>query len=247
MSKDPATASIRYHLRPAPLGKLKAEKKLIPISATRGRVSTAQLAEEIINLGTTVRPADVAAVLLTLGEAVKARCARGESVTLPGFGIVSPHIGGYTNQAGEWEKGPDVYLSMRFDSAMLKSFKGDARLMKVAAPKFHPTISRYLGGDLPNQSEELLQIGGHGQILGKHLKFDHTQEDEGLFIHPENQPDAGIRITEIANHTSTRIIFGLPKTLKAGEKYAFKLFARTRGTQDLRSSGDSPVLIATVS
>ena len=39
--------------------------------------------------------------------------------------------------------------------------------------------------------------------------------------------------------------FGLPKTLKAGEKYAFKFFARTRGTQDLRSSGDSPILTAT--
>lgn len=245
MSKDPVTSSIRYHLRPAPLGKLKAEKKLIPISATRGRVSTAQLAEEIINLGTTVRPADVTAVLLALGDAVKARCAKGEAVTLPGFGIVSPHIGGYTNQAGEWEKGPDIYLSMRFDSSMLKTFKGDARLMRTPAPKFHPSFTRYLGGILPTQTEELLQPGGHGTLLGKHLKFDHAQEDEGLFIHPETQPDVLIRITEIANHTTTRIIFRIPSTLDLGKKYAFKLFARTRGTNDLRSSGDSPILTAT--
>ncbi len=76
--------AIKYQLRPD-LTKEHREKGIMIVrGSTALRVDQEVLIEEIIRQGTTVRRADVEAVLSNLGAALVALCSRGESVTVPG-------------------------------------------------------------------------------------------------------------------------------------------------------------------
>ena len=223
---------IKYHLKDSPLPGLAGKIKLVQ-SATTMRYSREQLAQEIVRQGTTVREADVAAVLANLGIAVAALCANGISVSIDNLGTFIPRVTGSADEKGNWIKPPKARITVRPAPGLDRSFQKLAQLKAVPTPKIRPIIAEVSETEVPPGTLILL--------TGSYLRFHRENLDEGVFLVPESGPE--IRLIEYATNRYSEIAARVPQETPPG---LYQLVARMRRPRCLRltsSDGTTTLLV----
>jgi len=227
--------AIQYQVRSALTTEQKNAGLKIPMASTRGRLTETDLAREIIRQGTTVREADVLAVLKNISNAVAARCKNGESVTIPSLGIITPRIGGVMDKDGKWIDGPYVYLGMKFETALAEDIQLNATIEQISVKKNMPQILRFF--DAASATENTTAtMDSAAEINGLNLRFNPTKSDEGLWLAPVNPELPAVKVGAFLQNSPSRVIFTVPAGLQIGTLYKPLLRARAPGCKLLRES-----------
>ena len=237
---DSKSASVKCQLREATLAHMQDRQQLVPMSSHRGRISTDGLVEQILNQGSTVRGADVKAVLDNLGKAIFAVCSRGEAVSIPELGIITPRVGGVANRDGTWVSGPYVYLNMRFENSLSAAIQDKAQIEIVEATTVMPSITTVVDVASGTRNESLTS-GSLGSIKGKNLRFDATKSDEGLYLIPAAGGEA-VKVALFERNSPVKLTFQWPSGLISETQYKVQVRARIGSSKTLRESAIGAIL-----
>lgn len=208
--------AVRYRLQACNLPKV-AEKGIKQVqSRTALKIGQEELVREIIRQGSTVGAADVAAVLVNIGTAVAALCARGAAVSIPKLGTFTPRAGGSQDSSGKWIREPNAYLTVRIDPGLKKEFASLLQMEpeppRAPAPEIRSLIS---GEGFP----EGIVRPGQGLVLkGKYLKFDMKNDEEGVFF-VQKQGGKEVRTKEVVRSCYSEVAITVPRELLPGTEY----------------------------
>ncbi|NJO88206.1 MAG: DUF4469 domain-containing protein [Chloroflexia bacterium] len=118
-----------------------------------------------------------------------------------------------------------VRLSKRY-----KEIAANVKTEKVEAIKNVPLLIdfRDISSDTVN---ETLTPGGVGHLLGSRLKYDETDENQGIYFVATNS--TATRVGKIITMKPSEIIFFIPQELAAGE-YTLEVHAIPKGNQEIK-------------
>ena len=176
--------------------------------------------DEIIDLmmqkGSTLTRADVAAVLQIYGEVVSTIIKDGSSVNTPLMNT-SLSISGVFNGANDVfdKKRHTVNLNITAGTA-LKAALGKIKCEKTGTVSTDPYINE-VKDIVSGTINTTLTKGGVVQITGSKLKFDQKDTAQGIFFVPET--GAPVRATVIAENKPARLMAIIPADLAAGTYY----------------------------
>jgi hypothetical protein len=196
---------------------------------TAGSVGLEEIADRIVDQGTTVRRADVLAVLENAINVCDTVLLDGMRVQFGGLVDLFPKIKGNFN-------GPtDVYdpARHRVDVAAMpgnrvrRYFRENATVERGEARKPVPGLMAY--SQIPaGETPDIITPGAIGTIHGKRLAFNPTIPEEGIFLVPwAAGPE--IRISNIQKNMPSQLTFLVP-SLVSTNKYFMEI--RTRYTEE---------------
>lgn len=102
----------------------------------------------------------------------------------------------------------------------LSALGKEIKVQKVKPSRPNPWISSVRG--FTQLGNGKVAAGRPAEIRGKHLKFDESHPEQGLFLIGVGHPD--IRITEVHVNLSTRLLFQVPADVPEG---SYQLMIRT--------------------
>ena len=176
--------------------------------------------DEIIDLmmqkGSTLTRADVAAVLQIYGEVCASVIADGCALNTPLMNT-SLSISGVFNGANDAfdKKRHAVNLNITAGTA-LKAALGKVKCEKTGTTSTDPYINE-VKDVVSGKVNEVLTKGGVVQITGSRLKFDAKDAAQGIFFIPET--GAPVRAAVIAENKPARLMAIIPADLAAGTYY----------------------------
>lgn len=194
------------------------------------------LAAEIVRQGTTVRSADVRAVLDNLGIAVAALLTDGKRVEIDGLGYISLAARGVTEQEGTAINGDAITVvpKFRFYRDLCTKVNAQTPLSVVAytAAKPEPAECKDAATGLVNQS---LTPGGMAGLSGYNLQVNVTKSDEGVwFMPPEGSADVAMKVAGFLDNKPARLTFLVPTELTPGTAYYVEVRNRQRRCRKLQ-------------
>ena len=176
--------------------------------------------EEIIDLmmdkGSTLTRADVAAVLQVYGEVCSSIVADGAALNTP-LVNTSMSITGVFNGANDSfdRKRHTVNLNMTAGT-LLRDAAAKVKCEKTEGASTDPYITE-VTDIVSGKVNEVLSKGGVVQLVGSRLKFDAKDAAQGIFFVPET--GEAVRATVIAENKPARLMAIIPAGLKAGTYY----------------------------
>ena len=176
--------------------------------------------DEIIDLmmekGTTLTRADVAATLQVYGEVVSAIIKDGSAVNTPLMNT-SMSISGVFDGANDSfdKKRHTVNLNMTAGT-LLRDAVTKVKCEKTEAAGTDPYITE-VTDIVSGKTNEVLTKGGVVQITGSRLKFDAKDASQGIFFVPETGNP--VRASVIAENKPARLMAIIPADLAAGTYY----------------------------
>ncbi|OHB59013.1 MAG: hypothetical protein A2Y07_08785 [Planctomycetes bacterium GWF2_50_10] len=224
--------AIKYTLCKSPLAG--SENRWSASIHTAGSAGLDDVVDRIVAQGTTVRRADVLAVLENTLTAVDSMLLDGMRVQLGGIVDLFPRI------KGTFDGPTDAYDPTRhkLDIAAMagrrlrSSFQTSAAASKRAAVTLSPSLAAFSQTPAPQQSGIVIP-GSIAVINGFRLKFDSAKADEGIFFCPLDGSDP-IKASSIQKNTPKELIFLVP-ALATGKDYHLEIRARIRGGSQLRT------------
>jgi hypothetical protein len=203
------------------------------IVKTTGSAGLDEITDRIVSQGTTVRRADVLAVLENTLTACDSMLQDGMRVQLGGLVDLFPKISGTFDGACDTYDPArhQVDIAAMAGKRLRNSFRSNAAIAKSAASKLAPSPAMFSQTPAPQQSSQIV-AGSIGTIDGWHLKFNPSQIDEGIyFVRMADSVD--FKIEAINSNTPKKLVFLTP-TLPAGS-YKIEVRCRIRGGKELRS------------
>lgn len=176
--------------------------------------------DEIIGLmmqkGSTLTRADVAATLQVYGEVCAALIADGSAVNTPLMNT-SLSISGVFNGATDTfdKKRHSVNLNLTA-GPLLKEAASKIKCEKTEAADTNPYITE-VSDIVTGTVNTTLTKGGVVQLVGSRLKFDAKDAAQGIFFVPET--GEAVRAAVIAENKPARLMAIIPAGLKAGTYY----------------------------
>lgn len=176
--------------------------------------------DEIIDLmmekGTTLTRADVAATLQVYGEVVSAIIKDGSAVNTPLMNT-SMSISGVFNGANDAfdKKRHTVNLNITA-GILLRSVLPKIKCEKTEGASTDPYITE-VKDVVSGKTNDILTKGGVVQLVGARLKFDAKDAAQGIFFVPET--GAAVRAAVIAENKPARLMAIIPADLTAGTYY----------------------------
>ena len=176
--------------------------------------------DEIIDLmmekGTTLTRADVAATLQVYGEVVSAIIKDGSAVNTPLMNT-SMSISGVFNGANDAfdKKRHTVNLNITA-GILLRSVLPKIKCEKTEGASTDPYITE-VTDIVTGTANTTLTKGGVVQLVGARLKFDAKDAAQGIFFVPET--GAAVRAAVIAENKPARLMAIIPADLTAGTYY----------------------------
>ena len=176
--------------------------------------------DEIIDLmmdkGTTITRADVAATLQVYGEVCASLIKDGSALNTPLFNTALT-IAGVFNGANDAfdKKRHTVNLNMTAGT-LLRDAVTKVKCEKTEAAGTDPYITE-VADIVSGKTNEVLTKGGIVQITGSRLKFDAKDASQGIFFVPETGNP--VRASVIAENKPARLMAIIPAGLKAGTYY----------------------------
>lgn len=232
--------AVKYRLQACNLPSA-AEKGIKQVqSRTALKIGQEELVREIIRQGSTVGAADVAAVLVNIGTAVAALCARGAAVSIPRLGTFTPRAAGSQDSSGKWIREPNGYLTVRIDPGLKKEFASLLQMEPEPARTPAPEIRSLISGD--GLAEGLVRPGQGLIIRGKYLKFNRKNEEEGVFF-VQKQGGKEVRAKEIVRSCYSEIAVTVPRGLLPGTEHLLFVRARLPRRQKLSASAGVSVTV----
>ena len=176
--------------------------------------------DEIIDLmmdkGTTITRADVAATLQVYGEVCASLIKDGSALNTPLFNTALT-IAGVFNGANDAfdKKRHTVNLNMTAGT-LLRDAVTKVKCEKTEAAGTDPYITE-VTDIVSGKTNEVLTKGGIVQITGSRLKFDAKDASQGIFFVPETGNP--VRASVIAENKPARLMAIIPADLAAGTYY----------------------------
>ncbi|UTC68125.1 MULTISPECIES: DNA-binding domain-containing protein [unclassified Treponema] len=176
--------------------------------------------DEIIDLmmdkGTTLTRADIAATLQVYGEVCAALIADGSAVNTPLMNTSLSISGTFNGAADSFDKKRHtVHLNLSAGT-LLKEAVGKIKCEKVEAADTNPYITE-VTDIVSGKVNEVLTAGGVVQLVGSRLKFDPKDTAQGIFFVPET--GEAVRAAVIAENKPARLMAIIPADLPAGSWY----------------------------
>ena len=176
--------------------------------------------DEIIDLmmdkGTTITRADVAATLQVYGEVVSTIIKDGSAVNTPLFNTALSISGVFNGAADSFDKKRHTVNLNLSAGTLLREAAAKVKCEKTEGASTDPYITEVT--DIVSGSvNTTLTKGGVVQLVGARLKFDATDASQGIFFVAET--GAPVRADVIAENKPARLMAIIPADLKAGTYY----------------------------
>ena len=176
--------------------------------------------DEIIDLmmekGTTLTRADVAATLQVYGEVVSAIIKDGSAVNTPLMNTSMSISGVFNGAADAFDKKRHTINLNLSAGTLLRDAVTKVKCEKTEAAGTDPYITE-VTDIVSGKTNEVLTKGGIVQITGSRLKFDAKDASQGIFFVPETGNP--VRDSVIAENKPARLMAIIPADLAAGTYY----------------------------
>ena len=176
--------------------------------------------DEIIDLmmekGTTLTRADVAATLQVYGEVVSAIIKDGSAVNTPLMNTSMSISGVFDGANDSFDKKRHTINLNLTAGTLLRDAVIKVKCEKTESAGTDPYITE-VTDVVSGKVNEVLTKGGVVQLVGSRLKFDAKDAAQGIFFVPET--GEAVRATVIAENKPARLMAIIPAGLKAGTYY----------------------------
>lgn len=176
--------------------------------------------DEIIDLmmekGSTLTRADVAATLQVYGEVVSAIIKDGSAVNTPLMNTSMSISGVFNGAADAFDKKRHTINLNLTAGTLLRDAVTKVKCEKTESAGTDPYITE-VTDIVSGKVNEVLSKGGVVQLVGSRLKFDAKDAAQGIFFVPET--GEAVRATVIAENKPARLMAIIPAGLKAGTYY----------------------------
>jgi hypothetical protein len=176
--------------------------------------SNEEIAELMLKRGSTLTKADILATLEVYRQVIVDLVEDGAAVNTPLFHIV-PSISGTFNGTGDSFDPARHHINVNLNAgtALREAAKRiKTRKVDVADPVPHIAEVKDI---VSGSTNHLLTSGGVIQLRGGRLKIVETQENNGIFLLPENGNE--VKLTVIAENKPARLMAMLPADLPQGD------------------------------
>ena len=192
-----------------------------------------EIIDAMMQKGSTLTRADVAAVLQVYGEVCASLIKDGSAVNTPLMNTAMS-ISGVFNGANDSfdKKRHTVNLNITAGTA-LKAALGKIKCEKTGTVSTDPYINE-VKDVVSGTINTTLTKGGVVQITGSKLKFDQKDTAQGIFFVPET--GAPVRATVIAENKPARLMAIIPADLAAGTYYIEVRTKYTVGGKPLKTA-----------
>lgn len=196
-----------------------------------GNIDDEEIIRRIVERGTTVAEADVAAVLRLQYDVVMDAVKEGYKVNsdLGNFdagikGVFDSEDEGFSPAAHRIVPRVSPSARMRRDIGDGISVQKEKRILPMPIPY---QVLDVASGDVNN----LITPGSMAVLLGHRLKFNPDAPEEGIFLQAEDGSES--RMVEVGINKPGRQVFNLPDDLQPGD-YTLVVRASWRGSKDVR-------------
>ena len=176
--------------------------------------------DEIIDLmmdkGTTLTRADVAATLQVYGEVVSAIIKDGSAVNTPLMNTSMSISGVFDGANDSFDKKRHTVNLNITAGTLLRDAVTKVKCEKTEGVSTDPYITE-VTDIVSGKTNEVLTKGGIVQITGSRLKFDAKDASQGIFFVPETGNP--VRASVIAENKPARLMAIIPADLAAGTYY----------------------------
>ena len=176
--------------------------------------------DEIIDLmmdkGTTITRADVAATLQVYGEVCASLVKDGSAVNTPLMNTALSISGVFNGAADAFDKKRHTINLNLTAGTLLRDAVTKVKCEKTESAGTDPYITE-VTDIVSGKVNEVLTKGGVVQLVGSRLKFDAKDAAQGIFFVPET--GEAVRATVIAENKPARLMAIIPAGLKAGTYY----------------------------
>ena len=176
--------------------------------------------DEIIDLmmdkGTTITRADVAATLQVYGEVCASLIKDGSALNTPLFNTALTIAGVFNGANDAFDKKRHTVNLNITAGTLLRDAVTKVKCEKTEAAGTDPYITE-VADIVSGKTNEVLTKGGIVQITGSRLKFDAKDASQGIFFVPETGNP--VRASVIAENKPARLMAIIPADLAAGTYY----------------------------
>ena len=176
--------------------------------------------DEIIDLmmdkGTTITRADVAATLQVYGEVCASLIKDGSALNTPLFNTALTIAGVFNGANDAFDKKRHMVNLNMTAGTLLRDAVTKVKCEKTEAAGTDPYITE-VADIVSGKTNEVLTKGGIVQITGSRLKFDAKDASQGIFFVPETGNP--VRASVIAENKPARLMAIIPADLAAGTYY----------------------------
>ena len=176
--------------------------------------------DEIIDLmmdkGTTLTRADVAATLQVYGEVCSSLIKDGSALNTPLMNTALSISGVFNGANDSFDKKRHTVNLNLTAGTLLRDAVTKVKCEKTEAASTDPYITE-VADIVSGKVNEVLTKGGVVQLVGSRLKFDAKDAAQGIFFVPET--GAPVRAAVIAENKPARVMAIIPADLPAGTYY----------------------------
>ena len=201
--------------------------------------------DKMIERGSTLTKADITATMQIYTETI---C----SLLEEGFQINTPLINTSMSISGVFDGATDSFDSSRHNvninitpGTKLKETLSKVKTQKVEAASTDPFVTE-VKDIVSGKVNESLTKGGILQAVGARLKFDNSDEAQGVFLVPET--GSAVRCGVVAENKPARVMTMIPADITAGTYYLeirSKMLTAAKTTKTLKTGRFSkPLVIA---
>ena len=204
-----------------------------------------KIIDKMIERGSTLTKADITATMQIYTETI---C----SLLEEGFQINTPLINTSMSISGVFDGATDSFDSSRHNvninitpGTKLKETLSKVKTQKVEATSTDPFVTE-VKDIVSGKVNESLTKGGILQAVGARLKFDNSDEAQGVFLVPET--GSAVRCGVVAENKPARVMAMIPADITAGTYYLeirSKMLTAAKTTKTLKTGRFSkPLVIA---
>jgi len=175
-----------------------------------------EIIDAMMDKGTTLTRADVAATLQVYGEVVSTIIKDGSAVNTPLFNTALSISGVFNGAADNFDKKRHTVNLNLSAGSLLREAAAKVKCEKTEGASTDPYITE-VKDVVSGKTNDVLTKGGVVQLVGARLKFDAKDATQGIFFVPET--GAPVRADVIAENKPARLMAIIPADLKAGTYY----------------------------
>lgn len=179
-----------------------------------GTMNQDSVVEEMLKRGTSLTRGDMESSISLLSEVVTDAVANGYFVNLP-FCNIRPGIKGvFSSPADSFDKARHVKKATISAGLLLSKKLAEAKVQKTSKAIPSPDVQSYFDVN-SGEANSVLTPGGIGTIEGSELKFETSQQANGVFL--IDGSGVATRATVYAQVTEGKIVFMVPAGLPTGD------------------------------
>ncbi len=207
--------------------------------STIGIMSKEDLIQEVSQQGTGITPYETESIFKRLETVIIDCLKKGYAINTPLINITPSVTGVFVNYEDSFDKHRhQLHFKVR-SGVLLKRAAEETKMHKVDRKKVIIDIFSFTD-HLNVEASDQLQPGSVGQLNGKRLKLDATDENQGIFLIADDGTEN--RVSVYVTNTNGKQIFQVPADLTAGN-YKLELRALINKGKVLQTGSLNKTLI----